>query len=1035
MLRFLSVILMLNLPLAALAARTAADEPLLDWSMCQRYRQTVVHPATVIKPADLQRARENQTRYEWARQYVKQIEASAQADLQQMTPDWIAKFIPTDTPGDTLFTPCPACRDQQKPENLHGLYRWSASNPEVITCQTCGTTFPNDKYPESIVFKTKYGGGQTLSFYGGPAFNLFGFLARPSFTAKIRAHKVATASTVCARLAEAYALTGKVEYAQATRLLLLRFAQVYPNWLVHVGYGEYADMDPHVAALNIDNLPADEITPTPGGPDRKLHSGYWQGGRATGTGMEAGFVRQMTEAYSFVCQAKDGAKPVFTEDERLKIERDLLLESTVLLVADKEVNNKSVGNATAVALVGMVVGHPEMVRFGLDVFLKTVDGWFLPDGGTSESFSYAAMTLSGIEALGQAFRGYSDPPGYTDADGKRIDKIDLYHDTAYKRVWEAMFHGLQGDLLYPPLADSHRTQALGSHFVELMADNYPENPQYVALLKELAGQNLQGGDLRTAIYCRPPDLAEKPTPPLTLPDYVYPVLRLGYLRGGETGRNSALIMSASDWGGHHHVDSLSLYYWQNGKELLSDLGYLWDHPKSIMSRRTFAHNTVMVDGTEQASLGREGEFTLFSSQGAIKVMEAESKAYPQASLYRRTVAQIEHAPGRQYVLDLFRVQGGTKHEYVFHGINNLMQVATAPQLAPFAADTKPFRFAVRLGIDTPGTEMQLDDVSITAPDGREIAVNPSATELDTKTKMPVGYGIYLGDGTKESGQGHPGRTDENCVYLKALKAGPQMMNAALMIGDTDGYQGVKALEGRIGETYTVSFWVKGTAKAIKPSVLYWLADPASADNRLYAGIDGLSTISANAEWTQYSGKFTIRNSTLDLTNIKASDAVAPWRLTWPIQNGTEFAALWPNEAGYTSIIGDGWGQRDYRNADVGALLPYIVRQRSAGTQPTVYVTAFEGYAPGEALVRSVQQLPVPATEAAQAVAVVVETASGRDYIVSCLTATPLTIATPDGPLTVNARFAAITIENGKITAASMAEGTSLQLNGKALIGQ
>ncbi len=34
--------------------------------------------------------------------------------------------------------------------------------------------------------------------------------------------------------------------------------------------------------------------------------------------------------------------------------------------------------------------------------------------------------------------------------------------------------------------------------------------------------------------------------------------------------------------------------------MLSDLGYLWDHPDSQNTKRTFAHNLVMLDGREQA---------------------------------------------------------------------------------------------------------------------------------------------------------------------------------------------------------------------------------------------------------------------------------------------------------------------------------------------------------------------------------------------------------------------------------------------------
>ncbi|MHB8994209.1 MAG: heparinase II/III domain-containing protein [Armatimonadota bacterium] len=865
MLRVLIVLLagVAIMTVACAQTRQPADEPLLNWSSWEKYGRAIKHPASILKRSDLERAAENRKRYAWAQSYAAGVEGNAKVALAKITPEYLAQMIPADTPGDTLFTPCPACRDQGKPVLSHGQYSWSNADPERMTCTVCKTVYPNEKYPEDLVFKTKYGGGQTISFYGGEPFNLFGFNTRPSFSGNLRARKVAYAANLCRTLAEGYASTGNAAYARGARQMLLRFAEIYPTWLVHVGYGEYADMEPHLAALNINALPEDEITPTPKGPDRKLHSGYWQGGRATGTGMEAGFVRQMVEAYDFTCDAQDGGKAIFSDADKLKIEKDLLLESTVLLVADKSVNNKSVGNATAVSLVGMALGHPEMVRFGLDVFMKTVDGWFLPDGSTSESFSYAAMTLGGIEALGQAFRGYSDPVGYKDAEGKRIEKFDLYHDTSYKKVWQAMFNGLQGDLRYPPLADGHKTQGLGAHFAELMADNYPDNPQYVALLREYAGQDLSGGDRRTAFYGRPPGLEQRPAEPFTLPDYVYPVLQMGYLRSGDTGRDSALVLSASDWGGHHHIDSLSLYYWQalggQGTELLSDLGYLWDHPMSMMTRRTFAHNTVMVDGAEQAMKGRGGKFTLFSPQRKIKVMEAESQAYPQASLYRRTVAQISHEPGRQYVLDIFRVQGGKTHDYIFHGINNDLQVS-APEL-------------------------------------------------------------------------------------------------------------------------------------------------------------------------------TAANEKLDLANQRSSTAVAPWQLTWKLDDKSQFSALWANEDGYTSLIGDGWGQRDFRNSDVGAKLPYIVRRHFATTEPSVFIGAFEGFENGRALVKSVRRLSVPEAEKSNAVAVAVETVDGTDYVISCLEAKPLQIETPAGRLEVNARFAAISVKNGQIVSANLVEGTVLKLNGQTVAGQ
>ena len=42
----------------------AADEPLMDWSAWEKYRDTVQHPAGYINAQDLANARENIRRYE-----------------------------------------------------------------------------------------------------------------------------------------------------------------------------------------------------------------------------------------------------------------------------------------------------------------------------------------------------------------------------------------------------------------------------------------------------------------------------------------------------------------------------------------------------------------------------------------------------------------------------------------------------------------------------------------------------------------------------------------------------------------------------------------------------------------------------------------------------------------------------------------------------------------------------------------------------------------------------------------------------------
>jgi hypothetical protein len=659
--------------------RGAEPEPLFDWSPWEQHRVAVAHPSGAIKPADLARARENLQRYPWAKSHLASLERAAQAALRNLSPEYLSAMIPETTPGDSKFTPCPACRDLGKPVHPHGLWSWSASAPDELVCDMCHTRFPNEKYPESVVLHTTHGKPQELTFYGGEPFVIFSYrTGRPSFTANIRARKVAHLASACRSLAEAFLLTGKPEYAAGVRLILLRFAACYPGWLVHCGYGEYADLDPRLAAQFINALPVPELCPPPNKPDRKLHTGYWSAGRASGVGQESGFVRKMVEAYDFTCTARtDAGAPLYSDAERRTIERDLLLEGSLLLVADKQINNKSVGNRTAAALVGLCVGHPGLVQFGRDGFQKTINDWFLPDGTTSESPAYATMTLGNIWDLGQSLRGHV-APGENRAD-------DPYHGTAYERVWQNCFNGLQGDLKYPPSADSYRTSSLGENFVELMVANYPERPEYLALLKALCGPDLTRAYAPVALYYREPGLEQRPSPALAFPDFCPPELRIGHMRTGADGRESLLLLSASHWGNHHHEDSLNLYYWKQGAEVLSDLGYLWDHPKKHQAGRTVAHNTVLIDEKDQATRTRDGEVLFFRSSEHVKVMSATSRAYPDAPLYRRTSALVDHGGGRSYVVDFFRVQGGATQDYVFHGaaatcelLDTMAQAVTQP---------------------------------------------------------------------------------------------------------------------------------------------------------------------------------------------------------------------------------------------------------------------------------------------------------------------------------------------------------------------
>ncbi len=639
---------------------------IFDLSRWSQYRGAVRHPATVYKPEDIARARRNIARCEWAKRELERMEAAL--------PRWwgtndafFEKMIPATTPGAVIFTMCPHC--EYSP--THGQYKWDPKNPEVLTCKGCGTVYPNDEYPEEMVIETTATGRQRFAYYGGKSWHFYGHHIRSSWTGQIRARKVEYMASQVAQFAKVYALTGKLDYARTVRRVLLRFADVYPGYLVHSGYGEYADLDPKQAAIAAGNLPADELNLPPNKPNRKLHpngNSYWMCGRAEDTGGEGGFTFHMVTAYDLTCEARDEAgRPLYAEDERVRIERDLLLESTYLMMADPAFNNKSISNRRATALVGACVGDPMRVRFGLKAFHHMVGKWYLHDGNPGESPGYGHMTLNGIIPMSEGLAGYSDPPGFTTSDGGRIDKLDLYADPACKRVWQALTDTILPDLCYPAWADSYAHTILTTRFVEIAATRYPSGRTLALLDRSYRGKLSEQGNEYALLHRE--SIGGRQSPAFELSSSYWPAWKAAYLRIGKKGLDGTAVLVSSDWGGHHHRDALSLSLFWRDRECLTDLGYLWDSPNSNMTRRTFAHNLALIDGRDQRNGGRLGSLHLYDAAGPVQVAEMSSNAYPDASLYRRTIVTIPLENKGYAVADFFRVAGGTTHDLVYHGPN------------------------------------------------------------------------------------------------------------------------------------------------------------------------------------------------------------------------------------------------------------------------------------------------------------------------------------------------------------------------------
>jgi hypothetical protein len=154
--------------------------------------------------------------------------------------------------------------------------------------------------------------------------------------------------------------------------------------------------------------------------------------------------------------------------------------------------------------------------------------------------------------------------------------------------------------------------------------------------------------------------------------------------------------------GHKHDDCLNLTLFAKGKELISETNY---HPPEGVTNTTrewhtmtAGHTTVVVDEQSQkSSLTRsrqptddvpgyadwpwrwtghgngmnDGRLRLFSAEfDKVQVVEADGeRSYhdvAQLDRYRRTVALVKINDSDVYVVDIFRVKGGSVHDYMLH---------------------------------------------------------------------------------------------------------------------------------------------------------------------------------------------------------------------------------------------------------------------------------------------------------------------------------------------------------------------------------
>lgn len=166
-----------------------------------------------------------------------------------------------------------------------------------------------------------------------------------------------------------------------------------------------------------------------------------------------------------------------------------------------------------------------------------------------------------------------------------------------------------------------------------------------------------------------------------------------------------------------------------------------------------------------------------------------------------------------------------------------------------------------------------------------LMANPGAEEVVAVTnavwaptgRIPRGWGAYSGGSGYAWGattnEAYGGKYSAFITHTKygVLLDNVPFVNLALMLGQSDGYSGAKAIPAKPNTTYAFSFWMKGDMPYVYLFLDEWTAVEATPKNRLCNNLlhvqkNGVSLKRTSARpiqmlipeagWTCYSGTFT-----------------------------------------------------------------------------------------------------------------------------------------------------------------------------------
>jgi len=337
--------------------------------------------------------------------------------------------------------------------------------------------------------------------------------------------------------------------------------------------------------------------------------------------------KEVIRAYDLVydSQAFEALSQERGYNVRERLENEFLRATFEAVAAVKNHLSNVVGyDVAGAAMLGQVIHEPRYVHWAFGWMKANVEAGFFYDGMWHEAPSYHYMTIGGLKSCFDLVRGYTDPPGYVDEeDGTRFENLDPEKEVPF---WGQCIDA-------PSVLDFPNGTSSPIHDTHPYEKRSPPRDRTVSTIAPGYGHASLG-------------------------------------RGAGPHQMQAQLHFSGAYG-HSHLDNLNLTLWAKEREMLPDLGYTWTQMR-YWTTCTLGHNTVVVNRTDQTTSQSDGDLRwFFPDSRGVAVVEADGKRgyrnIEGLDLYRRMLVLIPVSEADAYVVDFFRVRGGTRHDWTLHG--------------------------------------------------------------------------------------------------------------------------------------------------------------------------------------------------------------------------------------------------------------------------------------------------------------------------------------------------------------------------------